>query len=310
MRTGRLASDNMIQQSKKNGLRRAVVEHPLIKKLTRIPLKINQNYYKHFQYNDHYRPGCDLFREDWDNVILIDGCRYDIFAHELEHTGQLTRKYSRGSSTPQFVKANFSDVCRKDVVFVTGSENMYYQYREDSEYEFHKTIHINENDAFDGEFKSGELIAKYAKAAAKKYPDKKLIVHLLQPHHPFFTSDGKELLNIFSKYGVEMWIDGTKTTREEFTNAYVENVRYAINTAMELAEQFTGKTVITSDHGHGLGERMTPMPYRNYEHRPYLYTRELLEVPWFVPEFTERKSVQSDPTDGNEFISTSKTSEI
>ena len=49
-------------------------------------------------------------KEDWDNLIVLDACRYDMFKEINTIKGNLERGISRGSATSQFLIENFESV--------------------------------------------------------------------------------------------------------------------------------------------------------------------------------------------------------
>jgi len=42
-------------------------------------------------------PGCDVIKEDWDTLIILDGCRFDTFEEMNWIDGTLESRKSRGS---------------------------------------------------------------------------------------------------------------------------------------------------------------------------------------------------------------------
>lgn len=47
--------------------------------------------------------GCHIVEEDWDNLIILDGCRYDLLKKETLYQGNSKRR-SVDSATPEFLK--------------------------------------------------------------------------------------------------------------------------------------------------------------------------------------------------------------
>lgn len=65
--------------------------------------------------------GIDIFERDWDNLIILDACRFDIFARVNEIEGSLEAVRSRGSSTSEFIRENFAGRQFYDTVFVSSN---------------------------------------------------------------------------------------------------------------------------------------------------------------------------------------------
>ena len=62
----------------------------------------------------------DVTSEDWDNLIILDAHRFDLFKEANTISGELDWQPSRGSATPEFIEANFSDEYCNDIVYVVG----------------------------------------------------------------------------------------------------------------------------------------------------------------------------------------------
>jgi hypothetical protein len=61
--------------------------------------------------------------------------------------------------------------------------------------------------------------------------------------------------------------------------AYKENLRHVLKNVEDLLEIINGKTVITSDHGNLIGDRLSPIPVRGYGHPSGLRAPELVKDP-------------------------------
>jgi hypothetical protein len=85
-----------------------------------LPRTINQQYHR-ITTGDVFSPGISIFERDWDNLILLDACRYDLFKNNSTLRGDLQAIKSRGTNTVQFLTANFSDRDLTDTVYITGN---------------------------------------------------------------------------------------------------------------------------------------------------------------------------------------------
>ena len=63
------------------------------------------NHWFHQKFSDC--TGVDVFEEDWDTLIILDGCRYDTFAELNDISGELESRQSQGSTSWEFMEANF-----------------------------------------------------------------------------------------------------------------------------------------------------------------------------------------------------------
>lgn len=77
---------------------------------------------------------------------------------------------------------------------------------------------------------------------------------------------------------------------------YEHNLNEALPHVEELVESLGGKTVVTSDHGHHLGERASPIPIKEIGHPRGVFTRTLVDVPWLVIDTEERRDVTKEAT--------------
>ena len=70
--------------------------------------------------------GIDVMSKDWDRLIVLDACRFDVF-DELasDIPGELEKVESRASATTQFLRANFSNSVLHDTVYVTSNPQLY-----------------------------------------------------------------------------------------------------------------------------------------------------------------------------------------
>src|SRR6056297_1717045 len=87
----------------------------------------NRLYYRRMNRWSHNVNGIDIFSEDWDNFVILDACRYDIFRNQSELPGHLESRTSKGSSTVEFLKANFDGRDLRDTVYVTANPQLYWK---------------------------------------------------------------------------------------------------------------------------------------------------------------------------------------
>ena len=131
-----------------------------------------------------------------------------------------------------------------------------------------------------------EHVLKDLKTAEKLFPDKKKILHFMQPHNPFIESDIDFEVTGFSKYMAEEdtiadepeteWdlARKGKISREKVEQAFRQNTEFIINYLKENSEEFQGKTIITADHGNLVGEKGF------YGHPGLRKEVALRKVPW------------------------------
>ncbi|WP_459885729.1 hypothetical protein [Halostagnicola bangensis] len=269
-----------------------------------------------------YGKGTDVMSEDWDNLIILDACRYDAFKDRNTVDGDLQRRVSRGSSSLEFIEGNFTGRTLHDTVYVTA--NTYYTAAGDDT--FHSVITCFDHWDEDLQTVPPSGVVEESKQAFDRNPNKRLIMHFMQPHAPYIGSTGQELRDKIERdvdvrgmtieRGMDDWdepgdepddgsraiqaiqapaMDGIDVTDEEVREAYDENLDVVLARLEELLSHLEGKTVITADHGELIGDRVPPLFRKRYEHPIYLHTSELCLVPWLVIDDGERRTITSDP---------------
>jgi hypothetical protein len=262
---------------------------------------LNRLYYAARNPNGYNAGGIDVFSEDWDNLLILDACRYDRFAEQSTLDGTLESRVSRASATREWVHANFTDRTLHDVVYVSANPN-YRKVADDIGAEVHAYIDIWRDDTLIGEENTivpPETVTEHALDAVEQYPNKRLLVHYVQPHYPFIGPTGEEhfdpsatLKEVSQKYDLT---DGL------LDRAYCENLDLVLDEAARLVDALDGKTAVSADHGELLGERLSPLPLRAYGHPNGVYVEELVKVPWLVHVNGERpKIVAEAPTEREE----------
>jgi hypothetical protein len=243
----------------------------------------------------------DIFEEDWDNLLLLDGCRYDMFASTNELSGQLEHRMSRASATVEFLEENFTKRDLRDTVYVTANPQLY-RYSDIIDTSLFDVINVWLDRGWNE--KEGtvlpETMVDAALAAAKEYPNKRLLVHFMQPHYPFIgsgTEFDKHHLTQDNAQGENVWgkimTGKIDISRERIWQIYVENLKIALESIEELLRELSGLTVVTADHGNMVGERAFPIPIREWGHPRGIYTEELVKVPWLVHLNGERREINS-----------------
>lgn len=278
--------------------------------------QINGDFHTRFDRREHNTEGIDIFDQDWDNLILLDAFRYDTFERiytERASGGKLDSRISRGSQTPEWLRANFHDRQLHDVVYVSANPMPYVLGEqppdENSErhrrYNFNLDVHDlipvwNGSPPTDSEYRQDEEIVtpeqtiKAALQAEEKYPNKRLLIHFTQPHTPYLGSTGDELHSQSERPWYD-WRDGNENiSLGKLRRAYRENAEIAFDAGQKLSTALSGKTVVTSDHGELLWEKSFPIPFKDFLHPPRTYIKPLVKVPWLVRNAETRKEIRPE----------------
>ena len=264
-------------------------------------------------FSDVNPPACDrLVDQDWDNVVLLDACRYDLYESVLaDHDlpGDLGERRSCASGTPAYLARNFGEDTFHDVVYVTANPYVATELDPDT---FHAVDHVW-RDGWNDDLGTvmPDVMCERALACAERYPDKRLVVHFNQPHVPFvgeYRLEGRGMEGIRSR-ALDSAAPDPRTRgrtpfeqlgagevdRESVWRAYRSNLEVAMDAVETLLSAFDGRTVVTADHGNALGERAWPFPIRIYGHPLGILVPALTRVPWHVVSDGDRKETTAEP---------------
>lgn len=262
-------------------------------------------------FTGHGGPDADpIVNESWDNLIILDACRFDLFEEVYADDplpGRLNQRTSVQSGTPGFLAENFCNDTFHDIVYVTG--NPYVDTDLPTE-----TFHAVESvwkDSWDAERQTvmPETMTERTLDIAERYPNKRIISHFLQPHAPFVGDSRLGQRDTFAvrerALGNEESIQRHRTpfemlesgeaSYEEVWEAYRSNLKFAWPAVNRLLSELPGLTAVSSDHGNAMGERAWPFPIRVYGHPLGILIPALTDVPWLTNTNGPRKEITSEP---------------
>lgn len=264
--------------------------------------EVNKLYYSHI----HNSCSVDIFMKDWDNMIILDACRYDLFEPVANLPGHTKKIDSMGSNTREWLRANFHNKDLRDTVYVTANP-MLTRIWNSINCSLCAVVNVWEDDGWDNRYNTvlPSTTTEYALTAYDSYPNKKLIIHFIQPHFPFLTEE-LQLDKVTPDPEVndgDFWgivtdgtyadLNETKISKQDIWTAYRSTLEKTLPHVNSLIGSLTGKTIVTADHGEMLGERGFPFPIKYYGHPSGLRRKPLIEVPYHVAEFDERRKIQS-----------------
>lgn len=283
-------------------LRRAIRNPRLfrreIHRILSLPFNMSYGFYV-----DRQTTAVDVMSEDWDNLFILDACRADYFEAQHDFEGSAEPVIAPGKMSWEFMQETFLGKQFHDTIYIT-SNPFATRLPEDT---FFKTEYlIDEWDDEIGTIHPEDVIAAGV-AAHQEYPNKRLILHFMQPHRPYLgpTADRlRERVNLKGYRnegdGLQIWgaAKEKRVTAQEVRQAYSESLDIVLNVVEDAIEQFDGKTVLTADHGEMLGERVFPFTSRVWGHSEGFSTPTLREVPWLeVPTENRREITESPPVD-------------
>lgn len=259
--------------------------------------------------------GVKVMEEDWDNLIILDACRYDDFRDVNWIKGKLEKRISLGSHTHEWTRKNLRGEYPNTVYVSANPHISKVLFKKLLGYiPFHEIVEVwNHGWIEELDITSSRAITEAALEMRKRHPEKRLIVHYQQPHWPFPPSTGvsrstlepverklsgngflwklsERLAGSFHglrlalkkrRKGVENIWDYVREGLIDVSkvrSAYRESLRMVLEEVEHLVEILEGKIVITSDHGNLFGEHYM------YGHPPGMRFKELVEVPWLEVE--------------------------
>ena len=210
--------------------------------------ELNKYFYR---FRGHDSDAVEFFEEDWDNLLILDACRYDTFKERAELPGVLEKRITRSSSTPAFLYEYIDGADLQDTVYVTANPQLYRR-GDELDVRLHEVIHVWQDEGWDEEFKTvrPETLADAARRAHEEYPNKRLLVHFIQPHYPFIGPTGQEYFDLSTLNFWNRVMGGElDVPTDVLRQAYEENLDIALPVIEELLEDLQGLTVVSSDHG-------------------------------------------------------------
>ena len=111
----------------------------------------NRLYHRRLNQRRYNPDSVDVFAEDWDNLLVLDACRYDMFERYADLPGRLEYRDTRGTSTTEFLKANFAGRDLRDTVYVTANPQLYYN-REEIDADLHRVMDVWQEEGWNDEY--------------------------------------------------------------------------------------------------------------------------------------------------------------
>jgi hypothetical protein len=248
--------------------------------------------------------GTYIFEEDWDNLILLDSCRYDYFADMHTFDGILESRISRGSSSVEFIRGNFWGQDQLDTVYV--SANTWYKKISEELGDERSDVFLFDRLSSSGKRELGEVrtwcnkVTEKALERYEEYPNKRFIIHYMPPHRPYVDENGNIIVDFKTKHETDTFLNLVHRstgkpghlTKQEIQDAYRSSVEYILDHIERLLQELEGLTIISADHGELLAERSRPIPIIEASHPEGVYMDQLVKVPWFKIKSGERREIR------------------
>jgi hypothetical protein len=276
-----------------------------------LSLPLNKSY---GYYVDRNTRSVNVMSEDWDNLLILDACRADYFEAQHSFGEPAERVITPGKMSWEFMQETFLGKQFHDTIYITSNP---FATRLPEETFFKTEYLIDQWDDKIGTIHP-EDVATAGVAAHREHPNKRLILHFMQPHRPYLGPTAQQLRERVDLKGYRNQGDGLqiwgaakekKVTIEEVRQAYEESLDIVLDVVENALDGVDGKTVITADHGEMLGERVFPFTSRVWGHSEGFSTLTLREVPWLeLPSDSRRTVTESDPVEATEEMDNKKVS--
>jgi len=292
------------------------VRHLLAKGRTRGPAMVGAELSNGVQRLNRIRYGIGegetrITDADWDHLLLLDACRYDQFRRLHAFPGEVEPRISVGSATPEFLERTFGGESCFDTVYVTANP-MYRHVGLDQV--FHAVVDVWQTH-WDEDRRTvwPEAVFEATQEARERYPNKRILSHFMQPHYPFLGETGRKISHAGFEWTKRIVEEGESSrddptvwalaaageiSDESVRAAYDENLEMVLPYVEGLVDTADGRTVVTSDHGNLLGERIAPFDGKRYGHPPGTDVDALRKVPWLVIETGDRRRIEPEPPEG------------
>lgn len=228
--------------------------------------------------------GVEFYDREWDVLIILDACRYDLFEefaprHQIyQQFDSVEPFYSCASSTKEWLRHTFDQgpddlVSDTHYVTCTGFSEKLRQER---------LAGIDEVWRYAVDPSYGctrpEAVTDAAIDAFRHSDASRLVVHYVQPHAPFLHCAGKyDSTGDGGKGGTQnVWrgLRAGKYDKEEVWEDYGQNLLTVLDEAHTVLRNVSGKVIVTSDHGNAMGE------WGIYGHPEFAPLPIIKRVPW------------------------------
>lgn len=232
----------------------------------------------------------DLFERldtiEWDLIILLDACRYDVLA-SIADDAVVTRVRSPASATPEFLSAADKTGIFDGTTYVSGNP-------QSGEHSPGEVDHVPVyEERWDEDLATVPPDPIYDIAEDYIQEGNRVIAHTLQPHYPHLSCPGDQTApvpgglhpryfdNRFHNENLQALLANGFLDLKTARRSYKKSVKFAWQKASHFAAGLADdgyRVVVTADHGELFGE------WGFVEHPMGVPVPSLVNVPWIVFE--------------------------
>jgi len=251
----------------------------------------------------HVPRGTNIYEREWDTLVILDACRVDLLreiASEYSFVGPVESFESVGSMSEEWMDKTFTEEYADEARQTAYVTSNVFSERVLTVDQFLKLDEVWRY-AWDEELGvvPPRPVTDRAIAVARERQPDRLIVHYMQPHHPFVAADVSDefVADPFGRENGTTVVDALRKGRisqESFWNAYRENLRLVLeDIAVLLANHDADTVVLTADHGDAVGE------WGIYDHPAGCLHPVVKDVPWTETTAADEENYKPklDPSD-------------
>lgn len=238
--------------------------------------------------------GTNIFEREWDMLIVLDACRVDLLqsvVDEYAFLDDIERLESVGSMSKEWMAKTFTDEYADEMANTTYITANVFSERMLSANQFQE---LDEVWRYGWDDKAGTVpprpVTDRAIQTARESDPERLIVHYVQPHHPFLDLDCDQTFDTvpFGPDLSDTVVDALRKEKidfETFWDAYQDNLhRVLADVDLLLSNIDADRVAITADHGDGLGE------WGIYDHPVGCLHPVVRTVPWVTTSATAQRT--------------------
>lgn len=242
------------------------------------------------------RRGTNVYDREWDVLVVLDGCRYDMYQEVVGPSESLS---SVASTSTVWMDETFSAERDDEVAGTAYVSANPYSHRLDAG-RFGLLDHVW-RDFWDDDLGTipPDPVTDHGIAAARTGEYERVICHYMQPHFPF-VADGKPAFGRLGRSGFDLGDDDSENVWDMVADgdvsidavreAFWDNLAYVFASVERLLDNVDGTVAVTADHGNALGE------WGMWGHRAYVPSRALRKVPWDVRTCTDGGGYEPETT--------------
>lgn len=243
----------------------------------------------------HANFGTVVWERDWEVLLILDACRYDLMAEVApawDCLPPVRSTYSAASASyewlQQHTQAQYSGDMAQTMLIAANA------WTRDDCVRGENWAALDEIWTHSWSDEAGTVLPRPVTDSAihhwrrRDADAERMIVWYLQPHSPFIDADWSEGFeseeigvdaggskNVWNQYR-----DG-RVSRDEIWSAYRDNLDYVLEDVALLIDNLNADIAITADHANCLGE------WGIYGHPPWVPAPALKRVPWMELSATD-----------------------